>query len=104
MEDPADPPVDDLLAAHDAAAADVREPLVAEADAEHRDLALGERRAADAEVALALGAARARARRRSGPTRGAASALHSISSLRTTTGSSPATLAMSWYRLNVYES
>ena len=43
--------------AHDAAATDVREPLVAEADAEHRDLALRERRSPDAEIALALGAA-----------------------------------------------
>ena len=55
MEDLADLAVHDPLAAHDARAADMGEPLVAEADAEHRDLALGEGRAADAEVALALG-------------------------------------------------
>ena len=57
MKDPADPAVDDLRRGHDAAAAHVREALMAEADAEHGDLALRERRPPDAEVALALGAA-----------------------------------------------
>ena len=60
MKDPADPAVDDLRRAHDAAAAHVREPLMAEADAEHGDLALCERRPPDAEIALALGATRPR--------------------------------------------
>ena len=80
------------VAAHDARAADVREPLVAEADAEHRDLVAG-----PAPRGRCRGRARARAgrgpaRRRSGPSGWAASSLQSISSLRTTTGSSPATL------------
>ena len=95
MEHPADPAVHDLLGAHDAAAVDVRETLVAEADAEHRDLALGERCAADAEIALALGPART-GRDDDPVPRMRGQRIQSASSLRTTTGSSPTTLAMSW--------
>jgi hypothetical protein len=53
--DAADAAVDDRVAAHDGGAVDEREALVAEADAEHRDLALSQSGPADAQVALALG-------------------------------------------------
>ena len=95
MEDGADAAMHDLRAAHDAAAAHVREALVAEAHAEHGHRVLQQRLAADAEVALALGApgpGETTIRSHGSP----ASTLHASSSLRTTTGSSPTTLASSW--------
>jgi hypothetical protein len=60
VEDRADAPVHDVRAGHDAGAREVGERLVAEADAEHRHRGLGQRVAAHAEVALALGPSGAR--------------------------------------------
>ena len=65
--DRAQAPVHDLGRVLDRAAADVGERLVAEADAEHRQLGALQRVERDADVARVLGAARARARSRCCP-------------------------------------
>jgi hypothetical protein len=98
--DRAEAAVHDLAGVLDRAAGDVRERLVAQADAQHRHLAVAQRVEGHADVTRVLGPSRPGEMTMFSTSR-AASRSHGSSSLRTTTGASPLTSPSRWKRLKV---